>query len=201
MTEKDVSIFHTGPLGVNTYLCVNGNSAFIVDPGGNGDMLLSQLNERNLRLDAILLTHNHFDHVGAVSQLAAATGARVWLDGNDIDILTSESFVSLGQKVVPFKANALPLDTDIIEVADVQVGFIRTPGHTPGSVVYTVDNLMFSGDTLFQGSYGRVDFPHSSVSSMRNSLKTLLTCSRDFTVLPGHGERTTIFEERENYAL
>ena len=184
---------HTLPLGAyqtNCYIVQNGERCFIVDPGYEAGRILAFLEEKGLKAEAILLTHGHFDHVGAVRELASELDVRVYLHEGDLSL--------------PPQFTAGPLyytDTYMgglsIEAAGLDVFVRHTPGHTPGSVTLLVENVLFSGDTLFAGSCGRTDLPGGDWATIQESLRRLVRMPGDFTVYPGHGEATTLEYERK----
>ena len=186
---------HTLPLGsyqTNCYILHEDTSknCVIIDPGYQAEELLLQLKQLDLTLDAILLTHGHFDHVGAVKTLAAETGCKVYIHS--------------AEQTMPPQFTAGPLyftDTytggDTLELSGLSFRVLHTPGHTPGSVCLICDNAIFSGDTLFAGSCGRTDLPGGNWSQIRQSLGTLAALEGDFGVYPGHGEPTTLALEKQ----
>lgn len=186
---------HTLPLGAyqtNCYILHQeaSSSCVVIDPGYTPEVILDFLSGKGLTLEAILLTHGHFDHVGAVRDLAAETGCRVWLNPDDLSM--------------PPKLTAGPLyytDTysegDTISPAGISFQVLSTPGHTPGSVCLIAEDFLFSGDTLFAGSCGRTDLPGGSTRAIRESLRRLAAIPQDYSVHPGHGESTTLAWEKQ----
>lgn len=186
---------HTLPLGAyqtNCYILHQeaSSSCVVIDPGYTPEVILDFLSGKGLTLEAILLTHGHFDHVGAVRDLAAETGCRVWLNPDDLSM--------------PPKLTAGPLyytDTysegDTISPAGISFQVLSTPGHTPGSVCLIAEDFLFSGDTLFAGSCGRTDLPGGSTRAIRESLRRLAALPQDYSVHPGHGESTTLAWEKQ----
>ena len=184
---------HTLPLGMyqtNTYIIheENSKSCCVIDPGYQANTILEKLDALGLTVDAILLTHGHFDHVGAVKDLAADTDCRVFLCADDTQL--------------PPMFTAGPLyytDTygegSVLNAAGLYIHVLHTPGQTPGSVCLLVDQAIFSGDTLFAGSCGRTDIGGDWVAIQR-SLKRLAAIDADFNVYPGHGESTTLAQEK-----
>ena len=185
---------HTLPLGAyqtNCYILQNGHRCAIIDPGYEPERILSFLKEKELTAEAILLTHGHFDHVGAVRELAAELDVKVYLHEADLSL--------------PPQFTAGPLCyTDTyrgglsIEAAGLDIFVRHTPGHTPGSVCLLVENVLFSGDTLFAGSCGRTDLPGGDWAAIHESLRRLMRMPGDYTVCPGHGEATTLEYERNH---
>ena len=186
---------HTLPLGAYQTNCYilhqeDSSSCVVIDPGYTPEVILDFLAGKGLTLEAILLTHGHFDHVGAVRDLAAETGCRVWLNPDDLSM--------------PPQLTAGPLyytDTysegDTISPAGIPFRVLSTPGHTPGSVCLIAENYLFSGDTLFAGSRGRTDLPGGSTRAIRESLRRLAALPQDYSVHPGHGESTTLAWEKQ----
>ena len=172
----------------NTYILSNGTEAAVIDPGYEPDTILDAL--EGLTLKAILLTHGHFDHVGAVRELVAETGCEVWIHA--------------AEGTMPPMVTAAPLyytrtydegDT-ICPISGVEITVLHTPGHTPGSVCLLCGQDLFSGDTLFEGSCGRVDLPGGNGHQMVASLRRLAALQADYQVHPGHGGSTALSAER-----
>jgi glyoxylase-like metal-dependent hydrolase (beta-lactamase superfamily II) len=187
---------HTLTLGLyqtNCYIvhAEGSKSCVVIDPGYDANTILGRAALLGLEVEAILLTHGHFDHVGAVAALAADTDCRVFLKEEELSL--------------PAAMTAGPLFyTDLYEggsltIAGMDIRILHTPGHTPGSVCLLIGDAMFSGDTLFAGSMGRCDFPGSNLMDMRQSLKKLRALPGDYRVFPGHAEATTLeFERKTN---
>ena len=137
-----------------------------------------------------MLTHAHFDHLGAVRGIVADTDCRVFVEEKELTLPPTMTDGPI------FYTDLYPAE-GVISVADLDIKVIRTPGHTPGSVCLLIADAMFSGDTLFAGSMGRCDFPGSSIFDMRKSLKKLYNLAGDYRVFPGHAEATTLEYERK----
>lgn len=187
---------HTLTLGMyqtNTYIIHEENSArcCVIDPGYQAGTILEKLDELGLTLDAILLTHGHFDHVGAVKDLAADTDCRVFLCAEDTQLPPMFTAGKL------YYTDTYAEGT-ILNIAGLYIHVLHTPGHTPGSVCLLVDDVIFSGDTLFAGGCGRTDIG-GSWTAIQASLKRLGEIEGYFKVFPGHGESTTLaYEKRYN---
>ena len=187
-----IELMNLGVYWVNAYIIreENSTSCCILDPGGHPKKVLDYLEKNSLTLEAILLTHGHFDHVGAVKELHAATGCRVYMNPNDL--------------VMPEKLTAGPLyythaygEGDTLHLAGLTIDVIHTPGHTPGSVCLLCEDALFSGDTLFARSCGRTDLSGGDPEAMTDSLKRLAALDKDYRVFPGHNSATTLALEKE----
>lgn len=191
-----------GQLGANCYIvyCEKTLQGAVIDPGGNGKEIIGILKRNNIKLVCILNTHGHADHITANDEIKEATGAPVFIHSADAKMLTSAQenlSAYIGNNFVCKPADRLLNDGEIIIVGDIQFQVIHTPGHTPGGVCFKANDTVFCGDTLFQQSIGRTDFPGGSHSQLINSIKNRLLVLADHTiVLPGHGDTTTIGDER-----
>ena len=168
----------------------SSKSCCIIDPGYDADFILEKLSKLGLTLEAILLTHGHFDHVGAVKELAAETSCEVYLHPED---LSMPPMMTAG-KLYYTKTYA---EGAILKLSGLEIAVLHTPGHTPGSVCLLVENAIFSGDTLFQGSCGRTDLPGGNWATIVASLKRLASLEGNFWVFPGHGGSTTLRDEKK----
>ena len=186
---------HTLTLGLyqtNCYLVHNegAKECIVIDPGYEANTILNRAALLGLEIKAILLTHGHFDHVGAVRQIAADTDCDVYLQEQELTLPGAMTDGPL------YHTHLYPAEGKF-QVAGMDVAVLHTPGHTPGSVCLLIADAMFSGDTLFAGSMGRCDFPGSSIFDMRKSMKKLYNLAGDFRVFPGHAEATTLEYERK----
>ena len=184
---------HTLPLGdyqTNTYIVENGGHCVIIDAGYHPETILRFLNDHDLTADAILLTHGHFDHVGAVRDLAAELGCPVYLHEKE---LSMPPMMTAG----PLYYTHTYGEGDHLTFAGIRFRVLHTPGHTPGSVCLMAEDHLFSGDTLFAGSCGRTDFPGGDWATIRKSLTRLAGMENDYLVHPGHGESTTLAREKQ----
>lgn len=197
-----LTILQLGVLGANCYLLELGEGrALAIDIGGDPERLLGVLHERGLTLEAILITHGHYDHVGGVEAVREATGAAVYVHEADAAMLQS------GQKNLAWHFTDAPFDSvkEFITVTDnqtltiggVPVTVLHTPGHTPGGVCYRIGEALFTGDTLFCGSIGRIDLGGNR-KDMLASLQRLAALEGDYAVYPGHGESSTLNDERQH---
>ena len=185
---------HTFPLGAYQTNCAiiheeNSKSCCVIDPGFDPDMVLDRLDALGLNCEAILLTHGHFDHVGGVKEIAAETGCKVYLHAAEFTLPPMMTAGTLYHTHTYDEGTTLHL-------AGLEISVLHTPGHTPGSVCLLVEDVMFAGDTLFAGSCGRTDLPGGNWSTILASLGRLARLEADFKVFPGHGESTTLAEEK-----
>jgi glyoxylase-like metal-dependent hydrolase (beta-lactamase superfamily II) len=200
----DVRMFTVGPVAENTYIFRGdgSDSALIVDPGDEAPTLLGAIEQLGVKLDAILLTHTHFDHVGAVAPVAKATGAEVWVPEIEkpvlADIMSFVPWPGFG----PFEswdAEHTLSGGEKLELAGFEIDVLFTPGHSPGHVTFSIPDeaAIFSGDVLFQGSVGRTDLPGGDWNTLAESIRMLLDELPDeTTVYPGHMGVTTLGAER-----
>ena len=189
---KDQHILGAAPLYTNTFLLVTDQKhGILIDAAAEPDTYKKALAEQGATLTHILLTHGHYDHVGAVAALRRETGCKVYLDPAD----------ALGDALYPLKASdvdeAWPASGSLT-IDELTFTIYHTPGHTRGSVVLALGKLLFCGDTLFAGSCGRTDMPGGSGIQMQQSLSMLAESDlrNDMQVLPGHGEDSTLGRER-----
>jgi len=195
----EVHIYPLGPLETNCYLVVNGSEALAVDPGGDPSQIVSFLNQKGLRLVAILNTHLHFDHIAGNAALSKATGAPIYLNKEDLFLLDA----TYGRRyLLPEieKFEFQTLDAGEITHAGLRITVIHTPGHSPGSLCYYFSDheMLFSGDVLFYRDTGRSDLPGGCRPTLENeSIRgKLYTLPNQTLVYPGHGPSTNIGEEK-----
>jgi hydroxyacylglutathione hydrolase len=200
----DVRMFTVGPVQENCYLFRRDGSdrALIVDPGDEADRLLAAIDELGVTLEGILLTHTHFDHVGAVAPVAEATGAEVWVPEMEkpvlADIMSFVPWPGFGP-YESYDAEHTLKGGEKLELADFEIDVIFTPSHSPGHVTFSVpdEEAVFSGDVLFQGSVGRTDLPGGDWPTLLESIRTLVDAlPPETTVHPGHMGTTTLGQER-----
>ena len=200
----EVRMFTVGPVAENCFLFRRDGSdrALIVDPGEEAPMLVAAIEELGLTLDGILLTHTHFDHVGAVAPVARATGAEVWVPEIEKGVLANINSFVPWPGFGPFEdyeAEHTLRGGERLELAGFEIDVLFTPGHSPGHVTYSIpdESAVFSGDVLFQGSVGRVDLPGGDWDTLLESLRSLVdSLPPETTVYPGHMGITTLGAER-----
>jgi hydroxyacylglutathione hydrolase len=195
--------FTVGPLAENCWIVHGEGSdrALVVDPGDEAPRLIAALEELGLETEAILLTHTHFDHVGAVAPLARHTGAPVYCPELEVPVLADiNSYVFPGYgPLESYDADETIAGGERLRLAGLDIDVIFTPGHSPGHVSFSIADheLLLSGDVLFQGSVGRTDLPGGDHATLLSSIATLLSTLPDETrVLPGHMGATTLGRER-----
>lgn len=192
-----------GPMGANCYIIWDEatQEATIIDPGYSDQRIAQIINQNNLKVNKILLTHGHIDHLMGLDDVRALTGADVYIHEEDASCLTSAAHNlsdMMGLHKTFDQAEHTFKDGDLIDVGNIALKVMHTPGHTVGSVCFLIGDTLFSGDTLFWSSIGRTDFPGGSYVNMMSSLDRLMTLSDDTKVLSGHGEDTTIGYERKS---
>ncbi len=192
------------PLGVyetNCYVVYDENTleAAVIDPGAEGKGLIKILEENKLDVKKILLTHGHSDHIGAVQAVADRYKVPVYIHPNDSMFLKDPKLnlsVHMGLSITCDVEEKPLIGGDKIEAAGVSFTVLETPGHTGGGVCFYGGGIVFAGDTLFQGSIGRTDFPGGSFEQLDKAIRTqLYTLPPDTIVCPGHGPTTTVGDE------
>ncbi len=189
-----------GALQANCYLLSDEEGATaVIDPGDEAGTILETVRVGELAVEAILLTHAHFDHILAADELRRETGAPVYVYETDAPALADprRSLTVLAKGGAgPLRADHLLKDGEELRVGRLAVSVLHTPGHTPGSCCFLCGDALFSGDTLFAGSIGRTDFPGGDDQAMAASLRMLAALEPGIRVFPGHGESTTLSKER-----
>lgn len=192
----EIKRFVLGPISTNTYLLIEGNDAILIDPASKPEKLIELLGDLNLI--GILLTHGHFDHIKAVDGLYEKYNCPVYLHEDDErlarDKYAGESFGLVSYITCPTKK----LNEGKLSIGPFNFEVIFTPGHTDGSVIYIIDENIFTGDTLFRGSVGRTDLDGGDMRKLKDSLRIFKQFEHDYQIYPGHDETTTLLDELAN---
>lgn len=185
-----------GQLETNCYVVTDEDSldCAVIDPGDESGTILDYLEDNKLHCRAVLLTHAHFDHVGAANALLEATGARLYMSEKELELVKGGAS---GRFTVPEDVKYY-WDGDTVEVGGLRFEVMETPGHTPGGVTLRCGEALFTGDTLFRGSCGRTDFAGGDMRQELRSLKRIAELPGDYEVYPGHAESSMLSIEREH---
>lgn len=204
MAGLRVEQYVVGPVMTNCYFAVNEdtNEMLVIDPGDEAEMLVAKIKERQLTPVAVLLTHGHFDHASAAQGVADAFGIQIYAEEHEKETLETPSINlcgMVGGREV-YHADVYVKDNDVLHLAGFEIKVFHTPGHTKGGCCYYIEKeqSVFAGDTLFNESVGRTDFPGGSASVLLHSIEEkLMPLPGQTKVYPGHNSTTTIGWERE----
>ena len=200
-----IKTFVVGPLESNCYLIVDEHSkeTLVVDPGDEPDWIIEYVHNNNLHVKHIVCTHAHFDHVSALSDIKKETGASIIIHQDERETYrrTREQAVSWGFELDELpEPDILVSEGDVLEIGSLKFVVIHTPGHSPGGICLSGEDILITGDTLFAGAVGRTDLHGGDMMSLKKSFKRLMSLSEKTRVLPGHGPETTIGrEKKENF--
>lgn len=203
----EIKKFEVGEILTNCYLVKNCQSgcSLLVDPGGEINNFEDELSNTE-KIEYILLTHGHFDHILKAKEYRDITGAKIAISNldseftNDNDLNLSDKFLRRSKiKLENFSADVLLNDGDNILFGEYKIQVMNTPGHTRGSVCYILNDVIFSGDTLFSGKCGSTRFPTGNSTDLNNSLKKLYSLEGEYKLYPGHSELTLLSKEKENH--
>jgi glyoxylase-like metal-dependent hydrolase (beta-lactamase superfamily II) len=194
-----VDRYELGPIGTNCYVVRaerGAAEAAVIDPGGDAATLRLELARMGAACTAILVTHTHYDHIGAVADLAEASGAEVYVSEVESGVLARPAEYYPGIQIRPYEADVLLAGTETLEVAGLTFETTLVPGHSPGHLAFYTDRCLFSGDVLFAGSVGRTDLPMADWETLVESIRTLLERFPPETVVySGHGPPTMLGAE------
>ena len=190
----NIKTIPVGQLETNCYVVVNEETlaCVVIDPGDESNAIMDYIESNRLRCEAIMLTHGHFDHVGAVNEILEQTGCALYINPRDEGYEVGKS----GMKFKMPEGGKYYDDGDIIVEAGLEFKVLATPGHTPGSVCLICGGALFTGDTLFRGSCGRADLPSGSMREEMRSLKKICELEGDYEVYPGHMDSSSLERER-----
>lgn len=178
------------PIGTRCYIAGDGNDAFVVDPASSADEIFVETAKTGMKIRAILLTHGHFDHIGAVDELVRLTGADVYIHEFDKPMLCdgylNVSRLFFGRDMIEYSDAKTVAGGDVVNIGSMKITVIHTPGHTAGSVCYLCGDSVFTGDTMFEMGYGRTDLPTGDGEALQKSLDALKEKIKGKTIYPGH---------------
>lgn len=193
-----------GPVSTNCYIVSDENTkeALIIDPGAAAERIMDKVAENGFKVKAILLTHGHFDHISAVNELKNAYRVDVYVGEEDADLMEDTGLnvsAMFGQPYIA-RADQTLRDGDVLELAGFTIKVLATPGHTKGGVCFYFEeeNVAFCGDTVFQQSVGRTDFPTGNARVLSESIQSkIVPLPEDLQLFPGHGDSTTVGYEKK----
>ena len=194
-------------VGTNCYFLILNKEAILVDAAGDGDILIKYIENNNLNLKAILITHGHYDHIEALDLLHEKyKDAKIYLSREEKEVVENNNFSLMDHNLKDTTLKSINLfnNDSIIKLLNLDIKVMNTAGHTKGSVSYYIEELkiLFSGDTLFKDTYGRCDLPTGDMKKIAKSVGVeLMKLPDDTLVFPGHGDHTTIGYERKNNDL
>jgi hydroxyacylglutathione hydrolase len=192
-----------GPLQSNCYIVYDGNSldGAVIDPGGEPSRIIDIIEQKKLRVHYIVCTHAHFDHVGGVSMIKERTGASIVIHKDDREpyagAADQAAFWGIEMARQP-EPDIFVSEGDELPVGSLRFRVLSTPGHSPGSICLYGEGIVLTGDTVFAGSVGRTDFPGGDIEELKKSFIKIMALPPETKILPGHGESSTVKNERES---
>jgi len=213
MNKMEIKTLVLGEVSTNCYLVCNRETkeCVIIDPAEQADIIIKAAAELGTAPKAVLLTHGHYDHIGAAEQVKEYFHIKIYANGLEQEVLNSpykNLSEIMGRRELSIEADEYLADGQVLELAGFRIKALSTPGHTKGGMCYYFslnggsmeEQAVFSGDTLFQGSVGRYDFPTSDGNALFQSIKEKLLCLEEgMKVYPGHGPATSIGEEKPHF--
>lgn len=194
-----------GPLEENAYVIGDEatRQAIVVDPGDEADRIIDIIKDKNLKVHSVICTHTHFDHVGAVGDIRKATGAKILIHKNDLQVYETAkdqaAFWGYDIDDIP-EPDGFIDEGGVIEAGNLKFKVMHTPGHSPGGICLYGEGILLSGDTIFKGSVGRTDFPGGSTEELKKSFRRVLDLPQDTKIYSGHGPETTVgMEKKTNF--
>ena len=191
-----------GPLQNNCYVVYDEKSldAMVVDPGDEPERIIDVIEDRKLKVNYIICTHAHFDHIGAVPDIKEKTGAKLVIHKNDLELYSSaKDQASLwGYDLEPLPSpDMFVVEGDEMVIGSLKFKVLHTPGHSPGGICLYGEGIILTGDTVFAGSVGRTDFYGGSIEELKKSFKRIISLPLSVKIFPGHGDLSTVKEEKE----
>lgn len=202
----DIYNLFPGSFASNCYLLISGNQAAVVDPSADADTILQKVAQKGATLQYILLTHGHFDHIFSLDSLREKTGVSAYIHKNDMDMPSDAHknafYIFFGQDRTFGTPEKELAEGDVLMLGKEQIRMLHTPGHTEGSVCYLCgDDILITGDTLFDCGFGRYDLYGGDPYKLRQSLARLSMLDHSLIIYPGHGSPTDLGDAVQNCAL
>ncbi|MBN2104662.1 MBL fold metallo-hydrolase [bacterium] len=203
MKNLEIHTIVVGLLETNCYLIEDPaqRRAMCIDPGGDAEKILLFCKKKQLVIDRILLTHGHYDHIGAVNALVDMLDIQAWIHPDDVEMACSPTLNLSSMITAPYQIDSYIQYFEVgepVNFGEQKISILHTPGHTPGSVCFYWDHQLISGDTIFRNSIGRTDFPKADPEQLIESIELkLMPLDDNVRIFPGHGMTTTIGHERE----
>jgi glyoxylase-like metal-dependent hydrolase (beta-lactamase superfamily II) len=197
----EVKCLIVGDLSTNCYIVVSKGESLVIDPGGEGERILKKIASMNVEVRLVLNTHAHFDHIRANALLIKGLKVPVALHQIEADYIKEppiSTWVFQTSGVEPFEPDMVLKGGEKLSFGDTEASVLATPGHSPGSLSFLIENSLFCGDLLFKGSVGRTDLPGGSINQLMESLRLIAQLPSDLIIYPGHGPSTTLKEELED---